>query len=218
MARARADVLSVGFTGEVGFIRLETVIAAPASDCFDLSLSVDAHTVSMRASGERAIGGATSGVLKLGDTVTWRARHFGIVFSMTSAITEYDYPGRFVDEQQRGPFRRWRHEHTFTVINGGTTKMTDVAEFRSPLGAAGQMGKADHCFQLSAGFTGLAAHRHRCARPVSPQIAAGEHIKERHERDEAEHSPRQLCAAPDVTAGCQVNPHQDNGDGMEDTD
>jgi hypothetical protein len=25
---------------------------------------------------------------------------------MTSAITEYDYPSRFVDEQQRGPFRR----------------------------------------------------------------------------------------------------------------
>jgi hypothetical protein len=57
----------------VGSIRLETVIAAPAGDCFHLSLSVDAHTASMSRSGERAIGGVTSGVMKLGDTVTWRA-------------------------------------------------------------------------------------------------------------------------------------------------
>jgi len=37
--------------------------------------------------------------MKLGDQVTWRARHFGIVFQMTSAITEYQPPKRFVDEQ-----------------------------------------------------------------------------------------------------------------------
>jgi ligand-binding SRPBCC domain-containing protein len=49
--------------------------------------------------------------MKLGDAVTWRARHFGIAFRMTSAITELQYPSRFADEQQRGPFRRWRHEH-----------------------------------------------------------------------------------------------------------
>ena len=93
----------------------------------------------MRASGERAIGGVTSGMMKLGDIVTWRARHFGITFRMTSAITEYQYPGRFVDEQQRGPFRRWWHEHTFTAMANGATRMTDVVEFRSPLGLLGTM-------------------------------------------------------------------------------
>jgi len=120
-------------------IRLETLIAAPIGECFDLSLSVDAHTASMRASGERAVSGVTSGVLRLGDTVTWRARHFGIVFRMTSAITEYDYPSRFVDEQQRGPFRQWRHEHTFTAMPDGKTQMIDVVEFKSPLGSAGSI-------------------------------------------------------------------------------
>jgi ligand-binding SRPBCC domain-containing protein len=139
MARAQGRASSAGFTGEVRFIRLETVIAAPVSDCFDLSLSVDAHTASMSASGERAVGGVTSGVMKLGDTVTWRARHFGIVFRMTSAITEYDYLSRFVDEQQRGPFRQWRHEHTFTAMPDGRTQMTDVVEFQSPLGPAGSI-------------------------------------------------------------------------------
>lgn len=68
-------------------IRLETLIAASIGDCFELSLSVDAHSASMRGSGERAVGGMTGGIMKLGDAVTWRARHFGIVFLMTSAIT-----------------------------------------------------------------------------------------------------------------------------------
>jgi ligand-binding SRPBCC domain-containing protein len=120
-------------------IRLETVIDAPAGACFDLSLSVDAHTASMQRSAERATGGVTSGAMKLGDTVTWRARHFGIVFRMTVAITEYEYPGRFVDEQLHGPFRRWRHEHTFTTAATGQTLMTDVAVFQSPLGPLGAL-------------------------------------------------------------------------------
>jgi ligand-binding SRPBCC domain-containing protein len=118
-------------------IRLETLIAAPIGACFSLSLSVDAHTASMHASGEQAIGGVTSGVMQLGDLVTWRGRHFGIVFRMTSAITECRPPSRFVDEQQHGPFRRWWHEHTFTALADGQTQMTDVVDFQSPLGPLG---------------------------------------------------------------------------------
>ena len=123
----------------MGSIRLETLIAAPIGDCFHLSLSVDAHTASMSESGERAIGGVTSGVMKLGDTVTWRARHFGVAFRMTSAITGYEYPRRFVDEQQRGPFRRWWHEHTFVTMADSRTQMIDIVEFRAPLGSLGSL-------------------------------------------------------------------------------
>ncbi len=124
-------------TGQMRSIRLDTVIAAPIGECFRLSLSVDAHAASMHASGEQAIGGVTSGVMKPGDQVTWRARHFGIVFQMTSAITEYQPPKRFVDEQQHGPFQRWRHEHTFTTLANGQTQMTDLVQFQSPLGPLG---------------------------------------------------------------------------------
>ena len=120
-------------------IRLETVIAAPIGDCFGLSLSVDAHAASMQASKEQAIGGVSSGVMRLGDSVTWRARHFGIAFRMTSAITEYQPPGRFVDEQQHGPFRRWWHEHTFTPLVNGQTQMIDIVRFESPFGLLGYL-------------------------------------------------------------------------------
>ena len=63
----------------------------------------------------------------------------------------------------------------------------------------------------------LATHRHRRA-PVSPQVATGQHIEERHGRNKAEQSPCQLRTAPDITTGCQVNPHEDHGDGVEETD
>jgi ligand-binding SRPBCC domain-containing protein len=92
----------------------------------------------MAASGERGVAGVTSGVMKLGDTVTWRARHFGITFRMTSAITEYERPIRFVDAELHGPFQRWWHEHTFTAAPGGAgTRMIDRVEFGSPLGPLG---------------------------------------------------------------------------------
>ncbi|MBU2698707.1 SRPBCC family protein [Pimelobacter sp. 30-1] len=91
----------------------------------------------MARSGERAVGGRTSGELALGESVTWRAGHVGIPFRMTVAITEHQVPGRFVDEQVRGPFGRWHHEHLFAADAGGRTRMTDRISFASPLGPVG---------------------------------------------------------------------------------
>jgi len=119
-------------------IELTTEIPAPPDQCFELSLSVDAHRSSMSDSGERAVAGVTSGVMGPGDSVTWKARHFGLLITMTSVISDYDAPHRFVDEQQSGPFRRWWHEHRFESVAGGTL-MTDVVEFESPAGAVGRL-------------------------------------------------------------------------------
>jgi hypothetical protein len=69
---------------------------------FDLALSVDAHMSSMAGSHERAIAGVTSGHLGLGEEVTWRARHFGASWTMTSRIVELERPALFVDQQVRG--------------------------------------------------------------------------------------------------------------------
>ena len=79
-----------------------TEISAAAEVVFDLALDIDAHEASMAKSGERAIGGVTSGLIGLDQDVTWRARHFGIPFTMTSRVTEWSRPKRFVDEQVRG--------------------------------------------------------------------------------------------------------------------
>lgn len=119
-------------------IELTTVVPATPEQCFELSLSVDAHLASMSASGERVVAGVRSGVMQLGDTVTWRARHFGIWFTMTSVISHYDKPHAFVDEQISGPFHSWWHEHRFEAVDDGTL-MTDVVEFAAPAGPIGRI-------------------------------------------------------------------------------
>jgi ligand-binding SRPBCC domain-containing protein len=122
----------------VQHLLVATRIAAPPEQCFRLSLSVDAHLQSMGRSRERAVAGVTTGLLALGDTVTWRARHGGIPFRMTVTITEHEPPSRFVDEQVRGPFGSWRHEHRFVATAGGTS-MVDEVEFASPYGVVGRV-------------------------------------------------------------------------------
>jgi ligand-binding SRPBCC domain-containing protein len=109
-----------------------TVTTHPIGALFDVSLDIDEHVASMSASGEKAVAGVTAGAIALGQSVTWRARHFGILFTMTSAITALDRPHRFVDEQTAGPFRSFRHEHVFAE-SGGSTTMTDVITVASPL-------------------------------------------------------------------------------------
>ncbi|MDO8383037.1 MAG: SRPBCC family protein [Microbacterium sp.] len=108
-----------------------TRTTASVEDLFDASLSIDHHLDSMRSSGERAVAGVTSGTIGLGESVTWRARHFGIRFTMTSRITALDRPHRFVDEQTRGPFRSFRHEHVFRS-EGTRTVMVDTLTVESP--------------------------------------------------------------------------------------
>lgn len=112
--------------------RLVTRTNVRAEALFDASLSIDEHVASMSGSGERAVGGVTSGSIGLGETVTWRARHFGVWFRMTSAVTELSRPDRFVDEQVRGPFRIFRHVHSFAEDEDGTS-MVDELTIASPV-------------------------------------------------------------------------------------
>lgn len=107
-------------------IHLETPVAADPATVFDLSVDVDVHMASSAPSNERAVKGVTHGRMALHDEVTWHARHFGIAWRVRSRITAYDRPHSFVDELQSGPFRRWRHVHTFTATDRGTLMVDDV--------------------------------------------------------------------------------------------
>ena len=122
-------------------IEVLTRIAAPPERCFYLALSVDLHAVSAQQTQEQIVGGVRSGLLQLGDEVTFRARHFGIWQTLTSKITAYEAPGYFCDEMQRGAFKTMRHEHHFEP-EGTATVMRDIFQFTSPLGVLGQLADA----------------------------------------------------------------------------
>lgn len=118
---------------------LATRILTPPDRVFGLSLNVDAHTASMARSHEQAVGGTAQGQLRLGDEVRWHARHFGVPLTLTARITAWDPPHSFVDEQVRGPFALWRHEHRFEPDGLGGTVMRDFVEFAAPLGLLGRL-------------------------------------------------------------------------------
>jgi ligand-binding SRPBCC domain-containing protein len=119
-------------------IYLETYIEATPERCFDLSLSVDVHSKSTAKTHERPIAGVMTGEMKLGDTVTWEAVHFGVKQHLTSKITSYDRPHRFVDEMMQGAFQEMKHLHEFLPQPPGTL-MIDQFTFRAPFGLLGRV-------------------------------------------------------------------------------
>jgi ligand-binding SRPBCC domain-containing protein len=120
-------------------IHLETYVAAPVELCFDLNLNVQVHEA---AGHGRAVAGVTQGQLRLGDTVTWEAVHFGVRQRLTSKIVACERPRMFTDEMQRGAFAHWRHTHRFMQSDNGTTRIIDEVDYASPLGLLGKIADA----------------------------------------------------------------------------
>ncbi|WP_323755801.1 SRPBCC family protein [Roseivirga sp.] len=118
-------------------ITIKTIINAPIQRCFDLSRSTDLHQISTIETKERAIAGKITGLIGLNETVTWRAKHFGITQNLTSKITAFDSPHFFVDEMVSGAFKSFKHEHHFEEIDG-QTQMIDCFDYTSPLGIIGR--------------------------------------------------------------------------------
>ena len=58
--------------------------------------------------------------MKPGALIDYQLRVHGIPLKWRTLIREWEPPHRFVDEQLRGPYRQWIHEHTFTAQDGGT--------------------------------------------------------------------------------------------------
>ena len=124
-------------------IQLTTKISAPISTVFDLSRSIDLHKISTQHTNEEAIAGRTSGLINFGESVTWRAKHFGVYQTLTSKITAFENPNFFVDEMQSGIFKSFRHQHLFSEEQNATV-MTDIFEYQSPFGILGKL--ADKLF------------------------------------------------------------------------
>jgi len=118
-------------------IKLETIIAAPAETCFDLSRNLDLHLATQTRAREKAIGGKREGLIGYGESVTWQATHFMARLQMTVTITGMDRPFYFKDEMVRGPFLSMSHRHTFHQI-GDRTVMRDEFTYQVPFGFLGR--------------------------------------------------------------------------------
>lgn len=80
-----------------------------------------------RSGGIRPGGRVVLGLGRGPAEMTWELEH-----------TEFEQDRLFVDEQVKGPFSRWRHEHRFEPIGGDRCAVIDEVDWAPPLGSAGR--------------------------------------------------------------------------------
>ena len=119
-------------------IYLEISINADIQKVFDLSRDIDFHQKSTSKTNEKAIAGKMSGLIELGETVTWRAKHLGFYQTLTTKIVEMESPKMFTDIMIKGAFKSMKHQHIFQEKESKTL-MIDIFEFESPFGIFGKI-------------------------------------------------------------------------------
>ena len=157
-------------------IILETKIKAKKEIIFDLARDMDLHQLSTAKTNESAIAGKTTGLLELNETVTWRAKHFGIYQNLTSKMTVMEKPDFFVDEMVKGAFKSFTHEHYFENIQEGTL-MKDIFTYQSPYGILGKL--ADYLF-LKKYMTNLLLDRNAVIKEFAESDKWKENISSNH--------------------------------------
>lgn len=119
-------------------IHITTEIKAPIFTVFNNSRNIDLHQKSASQTQEKAIAGVTLGLIEKGETVTWKGKHFGIYIQHQSIISEMEFPTYFIDEQVKGHFKSFKHQHLFEQREG-TTIMQDILQYETPFGIFGKL-------------------------------------------------------------------------------
>ena len=76
-------------------------------------------------------------VIEKGTKIRYRLKLHGVPLKWITDIAEWEPPLRFVDNQIRGPYSLWYHEHSFEAVRGGTL-LRDWVRFQLPMGKLGQ--------------------------------------------------------------------------------
>lgn len=77
--------------------------------------------------------------MRQGAHIEYRLSLFGVPFGWLTEISVWEPGVRFVDQQIRGPFASWVHEHRFEALSGGRTRIRDDVRYSLPLGSLGRL-------------------------------------------------------------------------------
>jgi hypothetical protein len=116
----------------------ETLVAAPARRCFDLTRSIEAHRDSSALIGGRPVGGKVAGLSGPGDETTWSARFLGLRFRVRTKIVAMNPPTSFREVRAGGLVRTFEHDYRFEPV-GSRTRIVDRFRIALPLGIAGDL-------------------------------------------------------------------------------
>ncbi len=64
---------------------------------------------------------------------------WNVPLTWVTEITHVQKPIYFVDEQRKGPYRIWRHEHFFRATGAQETEVRDLVHYAPPFGPLGAL-------------------------------------------------------------------------------
>lgn len=151
-------------TGSTYELVREQVLPAPPERVFPFF--ADAHNLERITPGWLGFHVLTPAPIPMaaGTRIDYRLRLAGLPIRWRTVIRAWSPPAGFVDEQERGPYALWRHEHRFEAL-GGKTLMTDVVRYRLPFGPLGRLA---HALAIRAALAAIFDHRFARIRELRP--------------------------------------------------
>jgi ligand-binding SRPBCC domain-containing protein len=98
--------------------------------------------------------------MRPGAEIVYKIAWHGIPVRWKTVIAEWQPPYRFVDRQEKGPYRLWEHTHTFRSEAGGT-RIEDTVRYALPFGFLGDLA---HLLRVRRDVSGIFDYRNRAIR------------------------------------------------------
>ena len=92
----------------------------------------------------------------------------GIPARWLTEITHVSEGQYFVDEQRKGPYTLWHHEHFIKEVREGT-EMRDLVTYRLPLGPLGEVARA---MFVKKQLEGIFSYREKAMEKIFPDHGA----------------------------------------------
>jgi ligand-binding SRPBCC domain-containing protein len=115
-----------------------TIIPAPLPRVFDFFAQPENLARITPPSARFRIVAGPARRLREGDRIEYALRVFGLPFRWASRIEAWREGESFADVQERGPYKAWRHTHSYRAVAEGTV-MHDRVEYELPFGILGRL-------------------------------------------------------------------------------
>ena len=151
-------------------LRCDQLVALPRAEVFEFfARPENLARITPPEMAFRMLG--ADGPMKVGLRLRYALRPLlGIPARWVSRITAFEAPVAFVDVQEKGPYRRWEHTHTFAdeSVNGRVgTRVTDSITYELPFGPLGDLVNA---LVVRRRLEGIFAHRRSAVTRLLPAV------------------------------------------------
>jgi len=109
------------------------------------------------------IHGETPREMAPGVRIEYRIRWLFFRLSWVTRITRFEPPRVFEDLQEKGPYRKWVHTHTFEPGPAGGVTMRDRVEYALPFGV---LGRIMHAIAVRRQLEGIFEYRRRAIEEI----------------------------------------------------